>query len=399
MPAVRGREISRPFGQVVDEVERPGRRRARRGHPARPERQLLRARPDHRRCAPTRAGAAPRPVTGRGLGGRRSAPGPAPLRRPAPGRRPGSRASGGSATPAPTRRTCGPRPSRPWPTEPAVCEHLHLPLQSGSDRVLAAMHRGYTAERYLERLAAARAAIADLAVTTDIIVGFPGETEDDFERTLEVAAEADYDSAYTFIYSPRPGTEAAACAEPVRARRRGRRPLRAAAGGGRALGPGPPPGPGRAGRGGAGRGPVQAGPGHGERAGPARTSWSTSLPGRGLPAGRVGRRRDHPGRAPLPRAASWSRSPPAPAPHPDPGGGLSPADVRHLALVGLHRVGQVGGGPGAGPAPRRRRDRHGRLHAGLPGHGHRHGQADARPSGPRCPTTSSTWPTRARSGR
>jgi tRNA-2-methylthio-N6-dimethylallyladenosine synthase len=92
---------------------------------------------------------------------------------------------------------------------PAVCDHLHLPLQSGSDRVLAAMHRGYTAERYLERLAAARTAMPDLAVTTDIIVGFPGETDDDFARTLEVAAEATYDSAYTFIYSPRPGTEAA----------------------------------------------------------------------------------------------------------------------------------------------------------------------------------------------
>ena len=64
----------------------------------------------------------------------------------------------------------------------SVCEHLHLPLQSGSDRTLARMHRGYTAERYLERLAAARAAIDDLAVTTDIIVGFPGETDADFER-------------------------------------------------------------------------------------------------------------------------------------------------------------------------------------------------------------------------
>jgi tRNA-2-methylthio-N6-dimethylallyladenosine synthase len=95
-------------------------------------------------------------------------------------------------------------------TEPAVCEHLHLPLQAGSDRTLAAMHRGYTAERYLERLAAARAAVPDLAVTTDLIVGFPGETEADFERTLEVVAEAQYDSAYTFIFSPRPGTEAAA---------------------------------------------------------------------------------------------------------------------------------------------------------------------------------------------
>ena len=95
----------------------------------------------------------------------------------------------------------------------AVCEQLHLPLQSGSDRVLQAMRRGYTAERYLARLAAARAAIADLAVTTDIIVGFPGETDEDFERTLEVASEAAYDSAYTFIFSPRPGTRAAQMAD------------------------------------------------------------------------------------------------------------------------------------------------------------------------------------------
>jgi tRNA-2-methylthio-N6-dimethylallyladenosine synthase len=91
----------------------------------------------------------------------------------------------------------------------SVCEHLHLPLQSGSDRTLARMHRGYTAARYLERLAAARAAIPDLAVTTDIIVGFPGETDADFERTLAVADAAAYDSAYTFVFSPRPGTEAA----------------------------------------------------------------------------------------------------------------------------------------------------------------------------------------------
>jgi len=96
---------------------------------------------------------------------------------------------------------------------PAVCPQLHLPLQSGSNRVLAAMHRGYTAERFLERLGAARAAVPDLAVTTDIIVGFPGETEEDFAQTLEVAAEAGFDSAYTFIFSPRPGTEAAAMTE------------------------------------------------------------------------------------------------------------------------------------------------------------------------------------------
>ena len=92
---------------------------------------------------------------------------------------------------------------------PSVCEHLHYPLQSGSDRLLAVMHRGYTAARYLERLVQARTAIGDLAVSTDIIVGFPGETDDDFEATLEVAAAADYDYAYTFIYSPRDGTEAA----------------------------------------------------------------------------------------------------------------------------------------------------------------------------------------------
>ncbi len=91
----------------------------------------------------------------------------------------------------------------------AVCEQLHLPLQSGSDRILTAMRRGYRVERYLERLAAARSAIPDLAVTTDLIVGFPGETEEDFEATLEAVAEARYDSAYTFIFSPRPGTRAA----------------------------------------------------------------------------------------------------------------------------------------------------------------------------------------------
>jgi tRNA-2-methylthio-N6-dimethylallyladenosine synthase len=92
---------------------------------------------------------------------------------------------------------------------PTVCEHLHYPLQAGSDRVLAAMHRGYTAERYLDRLAEARRTVPDLAVSTDIIVGFPGETDDDFAATLEVAAAAEYDYAYTFIFSPRPGTEAA----------------------------------------------------------------------------------------------------------------------------------------------------------------------------------------------
>ena len=92
----------------------------------------------------------------------------------------------------------------------AVCEQLHLPLQAGSDRVLSAMRRGYTAARYLTRLASARAAIDDLAVSTDLIVGFPGESEADFAETLAVVAEARFDSAYTFVFSPRPGTRAAA---------------------------------------------------------------------------------------------------------------------------------------------------------------------------------------------
>jgi len=92
----------------------------------------------------------------------------------------------------------------------SVCPQLHLPLQSGSNRVLRAMRRGYTVERYLERLRDARAAIDDLAVTTDLIVGFPGESDAEFDETLAVVAHAEYDSAYTFIFSPRPGTRAAA---------------------------------------------------------------------------------------------------------------------------------------------------------------------------------------------
>jgi tRNA-2-methylthio-N6-dimethylallyladenosine synthase len=91
----------------------------------------------------------------------------------------------------------------------AVCEQLHFPLQSGSDRVLAAMHRGYSVKRYLDRLAMARDTIPDLSVSTDIIVGFPGETEEDFARTLAVVEEARFDHAFTFLFSPRPGTAAA----------------------------------------------------------------------------------------------------------------------------------------------------------------------------------------------
>ena len=91
----------------------------------------------------------------------------------------------------------------------SVCEHVHLPLQSGSSRILKAMRRTYSRERYLALAERLRAAVPDLALGTDVIVGFPGETEADFRETLEVVEEVRYDSAYTFIYSPRSGTEAA----------------------------------------------------------------------------------------------------------------------------------------------------------------------------------------------
>jgi tRNA-2-methylthio-N6-dimethylallyladenosine synthase len=91
-----------------------------------------------------------------------------------------------------------------------VCEHIHLPLQSGSTRLLKAMRRTYSRERYLTLVDRLRLAIPDLALGTDIIVGFPGETEEDFAETLAVVEEVRYDSAFTFIYSPRHGTDAAA---------------------------------------------------------------------------------------------------------------------------------------------------------------------------------------------
>ena len=91
----------------------------------------------------------------------------------------------------------------------AVCEHAHLPLQSGSTRVLKAMRRTYSRERYLRVVDELRAAIPDLALTTDLIVGFPGETEADFQETVSAVEEIGYDGAFTFVYSPRAGTEAA----------------------------------------------------------------------------------------------------------------------------------------------------------------------------------------------
>ncbi len=91
----------------------------------------------------------------------------------------------------------------------AICNQLHLPLQSGSDRILAAMHRGYNVDRFMSRLALARSFMPDLAVSTDVIVGFPDETESDFQSTMEVIEAARFDQAFTFLFSPRPGTAAA----------------------------------------------------------------------------------------------------------------------------------------------------------------------------------------------
>jgi tRNA-2-methylthio-N6-dimethylallyladenosine synthase len=95
----------------------------------------------------------------------------------------------------------------------SVCEHIHLPLQSGSSRILKAMRRTYDRRRYLDRVSLIREHLPDVALTTDIIVGFPGETEEDFAQTMEVVDEVGYDGAFTFIFSPRRGTEAGAISE------------------------------------------------------------------------------------------------------------------------------------------------------------------------------------------
>jgi len=108
-----------------------------------------------------------------------------------------------------------------------VCEHIHLPLQSGSSRILKAMRRTYDRERYLDRVALIREHVPDAALSTDIIVGFPGETEEDFAQTIDVVERVCYDSAFTFLFSPRRGTEAAGIVEgivphPVKVERMGR---------------------------------------------------------------------------------------------------------------------------------------------------------------------------------
>ena len=174
---------------------------------------------------------------------------------------------------------------------PAVCEHLHLPLQSGSDRVLAAMHRGYTAERYLERLAAARAAIDDLAVTTDIIVGLPRRDRRRLRAHPRGGGRGRLRQRLHVHLQPPAGHRGRRAGRRVRARRGGGRAVRAPADRGRAIRSRPPRGPRRAGRGGAGRGPVPQGPRRAHRAHPAEQA-------------RALRGRAHPGRAATPPCAS-----------------------------------------------------------------------------------------------
>jgi tRNA-2-methylthio-N6-dimethylallyladenosine synthase len=98
---------------------------------------------------------------------------------------------------------------------PSLMPYLHLPVQHGSNRILAAMNRGYTREQYLERIDRLRDVVPGIALSTDIIVGFPGETDDDFEQTLDLVERVAYDHAFTFIYSPREGTPAAALTDAV----------------------------------------------------------------------------------------------------------------------------------------------------------------------------------------
>ena len=183
VPSTRGREVSRP-GRGDRRRGGAGRRRGRQGgDAARAERVLIRARPAEGR---------PRP--------------------PSPSCWPLIDAIDG------VERI---RYTSPHPKDiredviaahaelPSVCEHIHLPLQSGSSRILKAMRRTYNRERYLDRVAMIRELVPDCSLTTDIIVGFPGETEEDFAETLEVVEHVRYDSAFTFIYSPRRETEAA----------------------------------------------------------------------------------------------------------------------------------------------------------------------------------------------
>ena len=226
---------------------------------------------------------------------------------------------------------------------PEVCEQLHLPSSPAVTGCCAPCGGGTRAQRYLERLRAARAAIDDLAVTTDIIVGFPGETEADFEDTLALCAEAAYDSAFTFIFSPRPGTRAAAMEERIRPGRSGGRAVRSAQDGDRPIGSGPPPVPGGTPRGGARRGREPPRQRHALGAHP--TGQAGPLPRRaishgdpeGTPAaGCPGRGDHHRGPSPPPLGPTPRGAGAPAAPRADPGG----QRLSVVALVGVTASGK-----------------------------------------------------------
>ena len=179
VPATRGREVSRPLASVVHEIAGL----ARDGFL---EIELLGQNVNAYRCPDTRAGLADLlRAAGRAEGLRRirfTTSHPLHLRKPI---------------------------IAAMAEVPEVCNHLHLPFQSGSSRILRLMRRGYDRGGYLEKIRQLRAAIPEISVSTDVIVGFPGETESDFEETLSLAGEVGFDQMFSFIYSPRPGTEAA----------------------------------------------------------------------------------------------------------------------------------------------------------------------------------------------
>ena len=238
-----------------------------------------------------------------------------------------SRASAGSATPARTPRTSGPRPSRPWPRCPTVCEHLHLPLQSGSDRVLAAMHRGYTGERYLAEAGRrpGRGAPTWPSPPTSSWAS-PARPTTTSPAPSRWSPRPRYDSAYTFIYSPRPGTEAAERVERLRGPRRGRRSASSASGSSSSARrwPSTPPGSGRTEEvvveGPARRDPdLTSRPHPPEQAGPLRRR-RRSGPAPCADVEITGRRRP----PPAGRPARGRRRAPPPPPHPG-GRGLSSA--------------------------------------------------------------------------
>jgi tRNA-2-methylthio-N6-dimethylallyladenosine synthase len=205
VPSTRGREVSRPFEELVQEVRRMAAEGVREitllGQNVNSYGRDLRAAP------PSPAGSQPSPLaSARTRAGRRSF---AELLRALDAVEGIERIRYTSPHPKDMREEV----IRAHAELESVCEHIHLPLQSGSSRVLKAMRRTYDRERYLDRVALIREHVPDVALTTDIIVGFPGESEEDFEQTLEVLERVRYDGAFTFLFSPRRGTEAAEIAE------------------------------------------------------------------------------------------------------------------------------------------------------------------------------------------